>query len=126
MFAISNFILPIFWAACVLILSAWPGSGFPKSPFDGFDKLIHLTIYLIFSFLLCRSLYHHFHKIKSLKIYWLGFLLPVFYGMLMEILQEYIFIRRSGDWYDVLANASGALVGLLIFKLWLPKMKKSN
>ena len=41
----------------------------------------------------------------------------------MEILQHYIFINRSGSWYDFFANAIGATIGVLIYPFvikWLP------
>ena len=38
-----------------------------------------------------------------------------FYGGFMEFLQNNIFINRSGNWYDFIANMIGAILGVLIF-----------
>ena len=51
----------------------------------------------------------------------------ILFGGLMEICQHYIFVNRSGNWYDFLANTIGAIIGvavcpqlfkLLPFKRW--------
>ena len=39
------------------------------------------------------------------------------YGGFMELLQNYIFINRSGNWYDFTANAIGAVIGVLAYPL---------
>ncbi|MCB9336110.1 MAG: VanZ family protein [Flavobacteriales bacterium] len=41
----------------------------------------------------------------------------IFVGAFMEILQYYIFINRSGNWYDFIANTLGVTIGALIFPL---------
>ncbi|MBK7850755.1 MAG: VanZ family protein [Bacteroidetes bacterium] len=42
-------------------------------------------------------------------------LLTIFYGILIEILQATVFIHRSGDIRDAIANSIGAFVGLWVF-----------
>lgn len=39
----------------------------------------------------------------------------ILFGGLMEICQHYIFINRSGNWYDFIANAIGALLGVILY-----------
>ncbi|MCW8941274.1 MAG: VanZ family protein, partial [Flavobacteriales bacterium] len=36
-------------------------------------------------------------------------------GGLIEVLQEYVFINRYGDWYDFIANSLGAIIGVIGF-----------
>ena len=36
------------------------------------------------------------------------------YGALLELLQHYCTLTRSGEWFDVLADFIGALIGVLI------------
>ena len=36
------------------------------------------------------------------------------YGGLMELLQHYCTLTRSGDWLDLLADILGALIGVLL------------
>ncbi|GHT57445.1 hypothetical protein FACS18945_1770 [Bacteroidia bacterium] len=40
--------------------------------------------------------------------------LPILYGGLLELLQEYFFPPRTGDWLDFLADIAGVLLGVLI------------
>ena len=48
-------------------------------------------------------------------------LISIVYGCVVEILQEYIFIHRSGDLRDAAAHALGALMGYLIYKKYNSK-----
>ena len=40
------------------------------------------------------------------------------YGALLEVLQHYCTMTRSGEWLDVLADLIGAIIGVLIVILW--------
>lgn len=64
---------------------------------------------------LCFAIYTNEQKHNQLKINVLVVLFGVFYGGFMEILQHYIFINRSGNWYDFFANAIGATIGVIIY-----------
>jgi VanZ family protein len=39
----------------------------------------------------------------------------ILFGGLMEICQHYIFINRSGNWYDFTANTIGAILGVVLY-----------
>jgi VanZ family protein len=41
----------------------------------------------------------------------------IIFGIVIELLQSKITLHRTGDYYDILANSSGALIALLIFNL---------
>lgn len=104
----------LIWLITIAILSGYPGNKIPKSLFLHVDKLVHFGIYLVLSVLLCYTFYNKSKSI-SFKIYLLIVLFGIFYGGFMEILQEYIFINRSGNWYDFFANAIGAIFGVVLF-----------
>ncbi len=42
--------------------------------------------------------------------------LSITYGVLVEVLQTYVFIQRDGDVRDAIANAIGAFLGVWLFK----------
>lgn len=46
-------------------------------------------------------------------------LFPIFYGGVIELIQEYV-VHRTGDWFDFFANIlggfSGIVFGFLIFR----------
>jgi VanZ family protein len=43
-------------------------------------------------------------------------ILGIAYGILIEILQYLVFYRRSAEWTDMLADAIGCVVGVLVFR----------
>ena len=58
----------------------------------------------------------HRKEIKSpLKLMWLA-LIPLSYGILMEILQATLTKTRTGDFYDALFDAFGIMFSVI---LWL-------
>lgn len=62
---------------------------------------------------------------NSLKIFIAGllaFTIAAIYGGIIELLQQYVFIKRSMDLYDFLANCTGALIAVLLY----PVIKKRN
>lgn len=42
----------------------------------------------------------------------ISFLLSVFFGVSIELLQKYLTTTRNGDVLDVLANTSGAIIAV--------------
>ncbi len=50
-----------------------------------------------------------------------------FYGMLMEIMQLFIFADRNGDVFDIIANTLGIFIALPVFALFRSvKIKKDE
>ena len=56
-------------------------------------------------------------KIIILKLILFALLVPIIYGGLIDILQRKYFPGRTGDWYDFLADALGAIASLP-FSFW--------
>ena len=113
---IKHYLPVTFWLLVILILSGYPGHKVPKAPFIQFDKLVHTVIYSILSMLMLFAYSKQYKDMEKrnylvIKIVLFG----IFYGGFMEILQHYIFINRSGNWYDFTANALGAIMGVLIY-----------
>ena len=110
----------ILWAILILILCGLPGSNFPKLSFLDWlrpDKIVHLIIFGVQSFLLIKgfSRQEHFPNLRTNASGW-GLLLTITYGILVEVMQATIFIGRSGDVRDALANSIGAFIGLYFFR----------
>ena len=108
------------WAVLILILCGLPGSNFPKLSFLEWlrpDKIVHLILFGVQSFLFIKgfSRQNSFLALKQNAIRW-GVVLSITYGALVEVLQTTIFIGRSGDVRDALANAIGALLGLYFYR----------
>jgi VanZ family protein len=115
---LKPYIPAIIWLLIILILSGYPGSYVPKIPVWQFDKLVHSTIYAILSFCFLLPYYQQYVKEnKRLRIGLIVVFIVVFYGGFMEILQNNIFINRSGNWYDFTANTIGAIIGVILYPL---------
>jgi VanZ family protein len=116
-----KFFLPaIIWLVVIAVLSGFPGKQLPKIPVWQLDKFVHTFMYLILSLSLCLPFVKQFIDKNNrlplgLKIVFFG----IIYGGFMEVLQENIFINRSGNWYDFFANALGAIGGVLILPIIL-------
>ncbi len=113
-------LLPAFlWALFILIICGIPGHRLPRVDFLQWlkpDKLVHLFVYATLCFLLIRG----FTKQESVTFFkaspklW-AIIFSICYGILIEFLQEYIFIDRNGDVFDALANSLGAFIGMWSF-----------
>jgi len=76
----------------------------------GLDKVAHFILFAIWSFLVAKALSE---RKKSIDI-WLfggGF---VVLAVLTEVIQHYI--GRTFEWQDILADITGIVISLLIYK----------
>ena len=107
------------WAILILILSISSiktSDSIEEILIPHSDKLIHMFLYTIFSFLLLVE------NKKSKRIF-IRLLFALFYGILMEIFQHYFTTHRSMEFYDILANLSGILICLLFYNKFSNKLK---
>ena len=91
----------------------------PKTQLDEisyFDKVVHMGMYLFLSSLLWIEFFRaHRHDGTPLWHAWIGALVcPVVYGGVIELLQAYATLYRSGDWEDFVANTVGVIIGSLL------------
>ncbi|MCF8228270.1 MAG: VanZ family protein [Bacteroidales bacterium] len=117
---VKNFWPIILWALFVFILSSTPGNYFPKIPsfWDWLkpDKVVHLVFYGVFSYLLLLGMIRQYdEEVSRLKLKMLAFLAGMFFGLALEVLQYYVFIGRSGNVYDFIANTIGSATGIFAF-----------
>lgn len=118
--------LAIAWAILILILCGIPGNNFPKLSFLDWlrpDKIVHLILFGVQSFLLIKSFSSQSSspRLKQNAERW-GVIISISYGALVEVLQATIFIGRSGDVRDAMANAIGALIGLYLYRKFSKKL----
>lgn len=99
----KKYILPVLWMVVIFILSSIPGSVFPKIPFPGFDKLVHLMEYGILGFLWAKA----FNSKITLTI-----LIGIIFGIFDEIHQIFIPFREFSI-LDLLFDGIGVIFGSL-------------
>jgi len=87
------------------------------------DKIGHFIAYMLFSFL--WGLYFYREKgVDAKKSMMISLLMSVFFGIFMEFCQWIFTSYRQFDYYDMLANSLGGLLGMLILSVFLVFMKK--
>lgn len=109
------------WTLLLTVLSLFSVKKLPKLEFDFSDKLLHSFFYLILSLLwfLYFEIKDGKKKLHPLLIGSIIF----FYGIVIEALQEIMPYGRSADWKDMVANAMGILIAVLLFNFILDKLK---
>jgi len=118
MTTLKPYLPAVIWLVIILVLSGYSGNQLPKVALWQIDKLAHIIMYGTLSFFLIISFSKQFlEKGNRFKIGLRIVLFGVFYGGFMEILQNNIFINRSGNWADFIANTIGAVLGVLIAPL---------
>jgi len=113
----------------ILVLCLMDTSTLPEAPMDDFDKLVHVIMFAGLSGIIFFDNTNYLRRqISKTRIFSGSFVLPVFLGGLIEILQENFTKTRTGDWLDFLYDVVGAAFGwgiVLLINHWLLKKKKS-
>lgn len=107
---------PAVWLLIILTLSLIPGNKLPGIPiFPHFDKVVHAAMYFGLAILLIKPLQEN---LESRSYLW-ALLICFVIGLLVELIQEYLALNRSGSWLDGMANISGATLGVLFYHYFI-------
>jgi VanZ family protein len=108
---------PFIWAAFIYFLSSRTAEQMPQISFLPFiDKAAHTLEYGVLGFLTARAFLFQASKKKYIQLSFIAFILCVAYGYADELHQKSS-AGRSFEWFDLIADASGALGGIIIAKL---------
>lgn len=114
------------YVTIIAFASLTPPSNIPKFIyFPHIDKVVHFIMYLGFCILAAWScdnrrypVRDEFHSgARRIWIYPLVLILAISWGLLMEIFQRLMAIGRHYSMLDLLANISGALIGIIFYYL---------
>lgn len=110
---------PLLWALLIFILCLFPGKYIPSVwwlELLSVDKLVHSGLFFVLVVLMTRgfTLQLSFVYLQKLPLF-TSFYLSVIYGGGLEIMQGMLFIGRTADVYDFIANAFGCVVALVFF-----------
>ena len=106
---IITYKVAILWALFILGACGINGNSLPQVSFDiGIDKIAHMLFFAILSILV-------WWPTKN-NLLW-AIVISTAYGILIEYLQMTVFINRSFDYADMLADAVGAILCYPISKL---------
>lgn len=115
---IRNLASPIIWTTGIIIGSSLSGNTLDQLSIlkiPCLDKLIHFLWYYVlyilwYSFLLKQNpKYINFYYRIILLILIIGF------GLLIELLQQYVFIKRSAELNDFIADCIGTIIAFITF-----------
>ncbi len=95
-----------------------PGESFPDNNLFSYDKLAHIGVFGTLSGLLLFGANKTalFGKTKISLMTW-SLTISIVYSGGLELLQKYS-PGRSTDLYDLLANVTGAIFGVLVFYIF--------
>ena len=102
-----------FWTLLIFALCSVPGEYIPSTTWLdllGADKWVHAFIFFVLNALLILDLAK---KRKGGLQFFISFLACVGYGVVLELMQAWVFSHRSADLEDAAANMVGCLVALL-------------
>ena len=94
-------------SALIIIAVLIPGSNLPNVSIGGYDKLIHIAMFIAW------ALAVRFDNNRQPFRYGFVFLVGILFSALTEVLQILV-EGRSFDVYDMAADAIGLIVGLAI------------
>ena len=113
----------LLWMGVILLLTGLPGNSFPKVSkwMDVFqpDKLIHIGMFFPFAWF--WQLYFLYKKIRRPIAIIIVSLFGIIYASLTEVLQHSVFIGRSANVPDAIADVIGVVLSILAFNYYLSK-----
>ena len=108
--------LAIGWTFLIAVLCLVKFTNLPSFGVSEADKYVHFTLHFVFTMLWGFYSFKQQNEIAINKIA-LIIVLSFCYGILIEILQETFTETRHADIFDVMANASGAIIAFMVFVL---------
>jgi VanZ family protein len=111
-------------ALIIMYLSLANANTFNKVPtfnIPHLDKIVHFLMYFG---LMSAIIFENRTKFEKTSKLFLTGLIPLFYGILMEILQSTITDSRSGSFFDGIFNLTGILISILLW-LWIKPYLKN-
>jgi VanZ family protein len=119
----------LLWTIFIFILLVVPGKMLPdenQMAIPGLDKYIHVILFGSFVFL--WGFYYaakQKYPVQSNRRFILILVIACLYGTGMEFVQKYFIPNRDFDIYDILADTLGAIIGFLIVRMTVKRLKTS-
>ena len=108
-----RWMLPLGWAALILVLTSIPGSAVPDVGVTSADKLVHALLYGVLGFFAARAAWDPAHPVRSVLLVAIGVSL---FGAFDELHQNMI-PGRAADALDWLADTIGGMTGAILIAL---------
>jgi VanZ family protein len=103
----------IVWTAVIFFLCIIKSSELPSITVANLDKVAHAFFHLLFVILWFLYFKEQIISRYHTKAYVYSFSLSVFFGIAIEMMQQFFTTTRSADILDVVSNVAGAIVGII-------------
>ena len=104
------------FTSSILIGTLIPGSSLSEYEVFSYDKLMHLLAFMAWTLGtgICWRAYNDRRAPLKLLV-----VAPILFGIAIEVLQGILPTNRSPEWMDVVFDAIGTILGLLVYLLLL-------
>jgi VanZ family protein len=123
----SLFIPAILWFIITTVLLVLPGPDIPSVGFLDiiyFDKWVHAGLFGGMTFLFSLPFFWKLNATKKLLIYIA--IVCVLYGVAMEYVQKYIAFERDFDYFDMVADGVGCIIGYFASAILKRRLEKKS
>jgi VanZ family protein len=104
----------ILWTFFIFFICLIKSSSIPSVQIKNIDKVVHLIMYFVFTIVWFLTLKTKYKNLRINILLGINFLISMFYGIAIELLQEFCTTSRRGDVTDVIANCLGAILGVIV------------
>ena len=114
------------WTVLIFVLLAMPGKDVPSIHFLNrihFDKFVHFCLFGGFVGLWTIPYASRKDRNTNTRIFWVVFLTACLFGYGMELFQRYLATDRDYEVGDIIADCTGAMVGMVISMSWVRAMR---
>jgi VanZ family protein len=111
------FCAALFWSGIILVSCLIKSNEIPQIEIPYIDKVIHSFFYFVFTllwFLYFKKIFNNSNSSKPLVV---SFVFSLFFGIGIELLQQFVTDTRKADVIDVLANMTGATLTVVVIVL---------
>ncbi|QZE13982.1 VanZ family protein [Halosquirtibacter laminarini] len=114
----SKYLLTL-WVCIIIYGCLLPSKDIPEIDIVNIDKVVHLLFYIGFAYFLRGATYKKVNEVYTLCV-------AVVFGIGIELIQGTSLFNRSSSIADVAANTTGAIIGIIIFKILFSKSSISK
>ena len=108
------FLVALLWTGLIVFFCLIKSSQIPVVKITNIDKIVHSFFYFMFILLWFLFFKKQLNSSDILKPLVILFVISVFFGITIEILQTLFTTTRKGDLFDVLANLVGATLAVCL------------
>ena len=108
------FYAALFWTGVILFFCLINANEIRQISIPNFDKVIHAGFHFVFTMLWFLFFKKKLESSNSFRPLAISFVLSFFFGIAIELMQQYFTETRTADVLDVLANLSGAALVIVV------------